>query len=173
MQIRRVLAVVAVLTLAVGALPIAAQKNDNKNQQPKRSKTEQQDVDLSVALVDRVIGGYPTRSELDDMVRWVAILATKGAGRRPTCPSPSVDKALAGKQVAYWHARGRRAPPPPRRRRPRTTRTPRRVSYPWERIAFTQVPDSGRDVARRGAEAGQIRAYITLKEKSTTEIKTR
>jgi hypothetical protein len=58
MQIRRVLVAAAVLTLVVGALPIEAQKNDkndNKNQ-PKRSKTEQQDVDLSVGLVDRVIG---------------------------------------------------------------------------------------------------------------------
>ena len=50
MQIRRLLAVVAALAFSVGALETAAQRNDNKNQ-PKRSKTEQQDVDLSVAMV--------------------------------------------------------------------------------------------------------------------------
>jgi len=41
--------------------------------------------------VDLVIGGYATRSDLDDMVRWVAILAkTCRVGSRPP---PDLDDA--------------------------------------------------------------------------------
>jgi hypothetical protein len=174
MQIRRVLAVVAVLTLAVGALPIAAQKNDNKNQQPKRSKTEQQDVDLSVSLVDRVIGGQMP-APADYMLTWESNHFTKGADGATYVPfTVVVDKALAGKQVAYYMRvveKGAPAPAPPDPKAKDDKNAPARPAYPWERISFTQVPDSGKMSRAVVLKPGEYEAYITLKEKSTAEIK--
>jgi hypothetical protein len=173
MQIRRVLAVVAVLTLAVGALPIAAQKNDNKNQ-PKRPKTEQQDVDLSVGLVDRVIGGQMP-APTDYTLTWESNHFTKGADGATYVPFTFVvDKALAGKQVAYYMRvveKGAPAPAAPDPKAKDDKNAPARPSYPWERISFTQVPDSGKMSRAVVLKPGEYEAYITLKEKSTAEIK--
>src|SRR5689334_11665497 len=101
MRIRRVLAAIAVLAFSVGTLPTAAQKNDNKNQ-PKRSKTEQQDVDLSVAMVDRVMqGALPAPT--DYTLTWESNHFTKGQDGATYTPfTIVVDKALAGKDVAYY-----------------------------------------------------------------------
>jgi len=180
MQIRRVLALVAVFTLAVGALPIAAQKNDNKNQQnqqPKRSKTEQQDVDLSVGLVDRVIGGQMP-APTDYTLTWESNHFTKGAEGQTYVPfTVVVDKALAGKQVAYYMRVVEKGTPPPAAPDPKAKdskdnkNVPARPSYAWERISFTQVPDSGKMSRAVVLKPGEYEAYITLKEKSTTEIK--
>jgi len=176
MQIRRVLALIAVLTLAVGAMPIAAQKNDNKNQ-PKRSKTEQQDVDLSVAVVDRVIGGQMP-APTDYTMTWESNHFTKGAEGQTYVPfTIVVDKALAGKQVAYYMRvvdKGAPVPaaaPPDPKAKVDKNAAPVRPSYPWERISFTQVPESGKMSRAVVLKPGEYEAYITLKEKSTTEIK--
>ena len=100
MQIRRALALTAVFTLVVGALPMAAQ-NDNKNQ-PKRSKAEQQDIDVSATLVDRVsTGQMPVPADLT--LTWEANHFTKGQEGQTYIPfTMSVDKTLASKQVAYY-----------------------------------------------------------------------
>jgi len=174
MQIRRVLALIAILTLSVGALPMAAQKNDTKNQPPKRSKTEQQDVDLSVGLVDRVIGGQMP-APTDYTLTWESNHFTKGADGQTYVPfTVVVDKALAGKQVAYYMRVVEKGAPPPAAPDPKAKdnkTAPARPSYPWERISFTQVPDSGRMSRAVVLKPGEYEAYITLKEKSTAEIK--
>ena len=106
MQIRRVLAALAVLAFSVGALEIAAQqKNDNKNQ-PKRSKTEQQDIDLTVAMVDRVIqGSMPAPA--DYTVAWESNHFTKGQdGQTYTPYTIVVDKSTVpvGTAARVQHA---------------------------------------------------------------------
>ena len=173
MQIRRILALIAVLTLVVGALPIAAQKNDNKNQ-PKRSKTEQQDVDLSVGLVDRVVGGQMP-APTDYTLTWESNHFTKGAEGQTYVPfTVVVDKALAGKQVAYYIRVVEKGTPPPAAPDPKAKdnkNAPARPSFPWERISFTQVPESGKLSRAVALKPGEYETYITLKEKSTTEIK--
>jgi len=176
MQIRRVLVAAAVLTLVVGALPIEAQKNDkndNKNQ-PKRSKTEQQDVDLSVGLVDRVIGGQMP-APTDYTLTWESNHFTKGADGATYVPfTVVVDKGLAGKQVAYYvrvAEKGAPAPAPPDPKAKDDKNAPVRPTYPWERISFTQVPESGKMSRAVVLKPGDYDVYIALKEKSTTEIK--
>jgi hypothetical protein len=173
MQIRRVLAVVAVLALSAGALETAAQKNDNKNQ-PKRSKTEQQDVDLSVAMVDRVVqGAMPAPA--DFTLTWEANHFTKGQeGLTYTPFTLVVDKALAGKQVAYYTRVVEKGAAPPAAPDPKAKddkNAPARPAYPWERISFTQVPDSGKMSRAFLLKPGDYDVYITLKEKATSEIK--
>lgn len=174
MSIRRVLAAVAVLAFSVGTLDIAAQKNDNKNQQPKRSKTEQQDVDLSVAMVDRVVqGALPAPA--DYTMTWESNHFTKGQDNSTYAPfTIVVDKALAGKQVAYYSRVVEKGAPPPAAPDPKAKEdknAPARPSYPWERITFTQVPESGRMSRAFVLKPGDYDVYITLKEKSTAEIK--
>jgi hypothetical protein len=173
MQIRRVLAVVAVLALSAGALETAAQKNDNKNQ-PKRSKTEQQDVDLSVAIVDRVVqAAMPAPT--DFTLTWESNHFTKGQEGLTYAPfTLVVDKALAGKQVAYYTRvveKGAAPPPAPDPKAKDNKNAPARPAFPWERISFTQVPESGRMSRAFLLKPGDYDVYITLKEKSTTEIK--
>jgi hypothetical protein len=174
MQIRRVLALIAVLALSVGALPTAAQKNDNKNQQPKRSKTEQQDVDLSVAMVDRVVqGAMPAPA--DYTLAWESNHFTKGQDGATYSPfTLVVDKGLAGKQVAFYARVVEKGAAPPAAPDPKAKdnkNAPVRPAYPWERISFTQVPDSGKMSRAFVLKPGDYDVFITLKEKSTTEIK--
>ena len=173
MKIRRVLAVVAVLAFSVGALETAAQKNDNKNQ-PKRSKTEQQDVDLSVSMVDRVIqGALPAPA--DYTLAWESNHFTKGQDGATYVPfTMVVDKALAGKQVAYYVRvvpKGAPPPPMPDPKAKDNKNAPARPDYPWERITFATVPESGKMMRAFLLQPGEYDTYITLKEKSTAEIK--
>src|SRR5688572_1724245 len=173
MQIRRVLAIVAVLALSAGALETAAQKKDDKNQ-PKRSKIEQQDVDLSVAMLDRIIQGAQP-APTDFTLAWEANHSTKGQDGQTYVPfTMLVDKALAGKQVAFYVRVVEKGAPPPALPDPKAKdekNAPVRPTYPWERISFTGVPDSGKMSRAFLLKPGEYDAYITLKEKSTTEIK--
>jgi hypothetical protein len=173
MKIRRVLAAVAVLAFSVGTLETAAQKNDNKNQ-PKRSKTEQQDVDLSVSMVDRVIqGALPAPT--DYTLAWESNHFTKGQDGATYVPfTMVVDKALAGKDVAYYVRVVEKGAPPPPMPDPKAKdnkNAPARPNYPWERITFAKVPDSGKMSRAFLLPPGDYDTYITLKEKSTAEIK--
>jgi hypothetical protein len=178
MQIRRVLALIAILALSVGALSTAAQaqKNDNKNQpnQPKRSKTEQQDVDLSVAMVDRVLQGAQP-APTDYTLTWESNHSTKGQEGQTYLPyTLVVDKALAGKQVAFYTRVIEKGAAPPALPDPKAKDSkapPARPSYPWERITFAQVPDSGKMSRAFVLKPGDYDVYFTLKEKSTAEIK--
>ena len=176
MQTRRVLAVVAVLALSVGALSTAAQKNDNKNQpnQPKRSKIDQQDVDLSVAMVDRIIQGAQP-APTDFTLAWESNHFTKGQDGATYVPyTIAVDKGLAGKQVAFYTRvveKGAPAPALPDPKAKDNKNAPVRPSYPWERISFTQVPESGKMSRAFILKPGEYDVYISLKEKSTAEIK--
>jgi hypothetical protein len=174
MHKRRVLAAVAVLAISVGALQSAAQqKNDNKNQ-PKRSKTEQQDIDLTVAMVDRVIqGSLPAPT--DYTVSWESNHFTKGQeGQTYTPYTLVVDKALAGKQVAFYTRvveKGAPAPAAPDPKAKDDKNAPARPSYPWERILFIQVPESGKVSRAFVLKPGDYDVYLTMKEKATAEIK--
>ena len=172
MQIRRVLAVVAALALSVGALETAAQKNDNKNQ-PKRSKVEQQDVDISVAMLDRVLQGAQP-APTDYTLAWEANHFTKGQDGLTYVPfTMIVDKALAAKQVAFYVRVVEKGAPAPAAPDPKAKddKAPARPNYPWERISFTQVPESGKMSRAFILKPGEYDAYIMLKEKATAEIK--
>ena len=174
MQIRRALALTAVFTLVVGALPMAAQ-NDNKNQ-PKRSKAEQQDIDVSAAVVDRVsTGQMPVPADI--ALTWEANHFTKGQEGQTYIPfTLIVDKTLASKQVAYYVRVVEKgtpavAPEPDPKDKKAAAAAPARPIYPWERISFTQVPASGKMSRALVLKPGEYDAYIVIKEKFDKEVK--
>ena len=174
MEIRRILALTAVFAFVVGALPMAAQKNDNKNQ-PKRSKAEQQDVDVSVAVVDRV-GTAQMPAPADLTLTWDFNHFTKGQEGQTYVPfTLTVDKSLASKQVAYYvRVVEKGAPvaaPAPDPKDKDAKAPPARPSYPWERISFTQVPASGKMSRALVLKPGEYDAYFVIKEKYTAEVK--
>ena len=173
MQIRRVLALIAVFALVVTSLPVAAQ-NDNKNQ-PKRSKAEQQDIDVSAHLVDRVSSGE-LPAPTDFTLTWESNHFTKGQEGLTYIPfTMVVDKKLASKQVAYYvrivekGAPAVAAAPDPKDKG--KTAAPARPTYPWERVSFTQVPASGKMSRAFVLKPGEYDAYIVIKEKFEKEVK--
>jgi hypothetical protein len=85
-----------------------------------------------------------------------------------------VDKGLAAKQVAFYTRVVEKGAPPPAMPDPKAKDSkdaPVRPSYPWERISFTQVPESGKMSRAFVLKPGEYDVYVALKEKSTTEIK--
>ena len=173
MQNRRVLALIAVFAFVVTSLPMAAQ-NDNKNQ-PKRSKAEQQDIDVSAHLVDRVSSGeMPAPADLT--LTWESNHFTKGQEGLTYIPfTILVDKTLASKQVAYYvrivdkGAAPVAAAPDPKDKG--KTAPPVRPTYPWERVSFTQVPATGKMSRAFVLKPGEYDAYIVIKEKFEKEVK--
>jgi len=176
MQIRRILVLTAVFAFVVGALPMAAQKNDNKNQPPKRSKAEQQDVDVTVAVVDRV-GTAQMPAPADLALTWDFNHFTKGQEGQTYVPfTLTVDKTLASKQVAYYVRVVEKgaplvAPAPDPKAKDAKEAAPARPNFPWERISFTQVPASGKMSRALVLKPGEYDAYFVIKEKYTAEVK--
>ena len=174
MEIRRVLALTAVFALVVSTLPIGAQ-GDNKNQPPKRSKPEQQDIDVSAAVVDRVSSGEMP-APADFVLTWDANHFTKGQEGSTYVPfTLTVDKSLVSKPVAYYvRVVEKGAPavaPAPDPKDKGKAAPPARPVYPWERISFTQVPATGKMSRALVLKPGAYDAYIVIKEKYDKEVK--
>ena len=103
MRIRRVLAIAVALAFAISAVPVVAQKKDDKKP-PKRSKAEQADVETLVKLVDGVAGGTQP-APTDVAITWEYNHYVKGQEGVTYIPfTLSVDRSkLAGKgEVAYY-----------------------------------------------------------------------
>ncbi len=176
MQIRRALALTALLTLAAGVLPLVAQKNDSKNQPPKRSKAEQQDVETLVRLVDAVSTGQQP-APADYTLAWDSNHFVKGQDGITYVPfTISVDKALASKQVVFYvrivekgAAMPVAAAPDPKDKDKKNQQVLARPVYPWDNIVFTQVPETGKMSRAIALKPGEYDAYITIKEKGTEQ----
>ena len=174
MQIRRVLALIVVFAFVVTSLPMAAQ-TDNKSQ-PKRSKAEQQDIDVSAHLVDRVSSGeMPAPADLT--LTWESNHFTKGQEGLTYVPfTMVVDKTLASKQVAYYVRIVEKGTPavaaaPDPKDKGKPAAAPVRPTYPWERVSFTQVPATGKMSRAFVLKPGEYDAYIVIKEKFEKEVK--
>lgn len=178
MQIRGVLALTAALMVGLIALPLAAQ--DKKNQPPKRSKAEQQDVETLVRLVDGVsTATQPAPSDMS--IAWESNHFVKGQDGVTYLPfTLVVDPALKSKQVAFYvRVVNKGAPmpvaaPPPAdpkdKDKDKKNAVPVRPSFPWDNIAFTQVPDNGKMSRAIALKPGDYDAYISIKEKGV-EVK--
>jgi hypothetical protein len=125
-------------------------------------------------MVDRIVQGAQP-APTDYTLTWESSHSTKGQEGQTYVPyTIVVDKALAGKQVAFYTRVVEKGAPPPAAPDPKAKdnkNAPVRPSYPWERITFTQVPDSGKMSRAFVLKPGDYDVYIALKEKSTTEIK--
>jgi hypothetical protein len=174
MQIRRALALTALLILAAGVLPLVAQKTDPKNQ-PKRSKAEQQDVETLLRLVDAVSTGQQP-APADYTLAWDSNHFVKGQDGVTYVPfTLSVDKALASKPIAlYIHVveKGAAAPVAPvadPKDKDKKNLPVARPVYPWDSIVFTQVPETGKMSRAIALKPGDYEAYITIKEKGVEQ----
>jgi hypothetical protein len=89
----------------------------------------------------------------------------------------TVDKALASKQVAFYVrvvSKGAALAPavaPDPKDKDKKNQPVARPMYPWDNIAFTQVPEAGKMSRAIALKPGEYDAYITIKEKATAEIK--
>jgi hypothetical protein len=110
----------------------------------------------------------------DFTLAWESNLFSKGQDGATYAPFTFlVDKALAGKDVAFYTRVVEKGAPPPAAPDPKAkdNKNAVRPSYPWERITFTQVPASGKMSRAFVLKPGDYDVYIALKEKSTAEIK--
>jgi hypothetical protein len=111
----------------------------------------------------------------DYTLAWESNHFTKGQDGSTYVPfTMVVDKMLAGKQVAYYVRvvpKGAPPPPMPDPKAKDAKNAPARPEYPWERITFATVPESGKMMRAFLLKPGEYDTYITLKEKSTAEIK--
>jgi len=149
MRIRRVLAIAVALAFAISAVPVVAQKKDDKKP-PKRSKAEQADVETLVKLVDGVAGGTQP-APTDVAITWEYNHYVKGQEGVTYIPfTLSVDRSkLAGKgEVAYYvRVVPKGAPaaaPAASKDAPKDAKAPARPDYPWDNINFIEVPASGK-----------------------------
>jgi hypothetical protein len=173
MQIRRVLAAVAVLAFSVVPWRRGARRTTTRTS-PKRSKTEQQDVDLSVAMVDRVIqGAMPAPA--DYTLTWESNHFTKGQDGQTYIAVHD-----RGGQGARREAGGllrrvvEKGAPPPAAPDPKAKDDKNAPGAPELPVGAHHVHAGarlGQDVARVRLKPGDYDVYITLKEKSTAEIK--
>jgi hypothetical protein len=178
MNIRRVLAVCLALTLATSAAPAFAQQIKTDNKQPKRSKTEQSDIDTLLKAVDSASTGAAAPSDI--AITWRSNDFVKGQGGSTYIPfTMVVDRnALAKPTIALYiraidknaaaptpppaaqgkdsKDKGKPAPPPP-------------IRYPWDTINFIDVPQDGRMSRAIQLPAGDYDLFIAVKEKATDE----
>jgi len=173
MRIRRVLAIAVALAFAISAVPVEAQKKDDKKP-PKRSKAEQADVETLVKLVDGVAGGTQP-APTDVAITWDYNHYVKGQEGVTYIPfTLSVDRSkLAGKgEVAYYvrvvpkGVPATPAAPAAASKDNKDAKAPARPDYPWDNINFIEVPASGKVTRAIQLKSGEYEAFVAIKEKS-------
>ena len=160
---RQVVACVAAVALLVIASPTLAQPppqpgGDNKNQQPKRSKQEQAEIEQIVKVVDGVMAGQPAPSDIQITL---TPFFMKSQEQRTFVPfvlnvtgAPATDTAL------YVRVVNPAAQPDPKTKK---------VEYPWDDIHFltaAQVSATQGKINRVFmAPPGTYDVYIAMKER--------
>jgi len=177
MHIRRVLAFCVVLTLATSAAPSFAQQIKTDNKQPKRSKTEQADVEALVRAVDATAAGQAT--PMDIPVTWRANDFVKGQGGSTYVPfTVTIDRSALAKPTAALYIRvmekGQAPPPPPAqgkdsKDKDKSKQPAPAIRYPWDSVHFVDIPQDGLMSRAIQLPAGDYDLFIAVKEKSTDE----
>jgi hypothetical protein len=180
MHIRRVIALSVVLTFAVSALPVLAQRNNNQRQ-PQRSKLEVQDIETLVRLVDAVgTGQQPAPTDIP--IVWESNHFVKGQGGITYLPyTLLVDRTKVASPGVAMYVRvvdknQPAAPPAPAANEANKGKNdkneqaaPVRPSYAWDNIQFIEIPSEGKLSRAVALKAGQYVAYIVIKEKATDQ----
>jgi hypothetical protein len=168
---RRVIALAAAFAIATAAPTAFAEQRGGKEQQPKRSKQEQVEIDQLVKTVDGVMAGQPAPSDIQMSLHPYFL---KSQEQRTFVPfvlevtgAPATDAAL------YVRVVNPSAEPDPKTKR---------MEYPWDDIHFltaAQMSSSNGRLSRVFmAPPGTYDVYIAMKErvpekgpKPTTEPK--
>jgi hypothetical protein len=155
MVIRRVVTVAAAIAVSVS---LAVAQQAPKQQQKKRSKQEQAEIEAIVKLVDGVMAGQPSPS---DVQMTVIPYFLKSAENRTFVPFVLELKGAPAADVAmYVRLVNPAAQPDPKTKK---------VEYPWDDIHFvpaTQVAGAAPRLNRvLMAPAGSYHLYIALRER--------
>jgi len=155
---RRVIALAAAFAIATAAPTAFAEQRGGKEQQPKRSKQEQVEIDQLVKTVDGVMAGQPAPGDIQMSLHPYFL---KSQEQRTFVPfvlevtgAPATDAAL------YVRVVNPSAEPDPKTKR---------VEYPWDDIHFltaAQVTSSNGRLSRVFmAPPGTYDVYIAMKER--------
>jgi hypothetical protein len=157
---RRVIALVAAVAFAtVASTAFAEQRGgDNKNQQPKRSKQEQAEIEQLVKLVDGVMAGQPAPG---DIQMSLTPFFLKSQEQRTFVPfvlnvtgAPNADAAL------YVRVVNPAAQPDPKTKK---------IEYPWDDIHFIPADKVAASQGKLNrvfmAAPGTYDVYIAMKER--------
>jgi hypothetical protein len=177
MKIRRVLALVAAVTIVATSAPLFAQRNNNNNnQRPQRNKTEQADVEALVRMVDGVAAGAQ-QAPTDVPIAWETNHFVKGQDGITYLPfTLNIDRSrLSKSDVAFYVRVVSKAPPAPapapaaEAKGDNKNQPPPRPTYPWDNISFIEIPSSGKLSRAIALRPGEYEAFIAIKEKGTDQ----
>jgi hypothetical protein len=155
---RRVIALAAAFAIATAAPTAFAEQRGGKEQQPKRSKQEQVEIDQLVKTVDGVMAGQPAPSDIQMSLHPYFL---KSQEQRTFVPfvlevtgAPAADAAL------YVRVVNPSAEPDPKTKR---------VEYPWDDIHFLTAAQVSASNGRLNrvfmAPPGTYDVYIAMKER--------
>ena len=155
-MVRRVIALAAAFVVATTVSAAFAEQRGSQDQQPKRSKQEQAEIEQLVKLVDGVMAGQPAPS---DIQMSLTPFFLKSQEQRTFVPfvlevtnPPTTEAAL------YVRVVNPSAEPDPKTKR---------VEYPWDDIHFLSADKAAQNRISRVfmAPPGTYDVYIAMKER--------
>jgi hypothetical protein len=178
MQIRRVLTLCAALAWAGSLSPALLAQNtqsnqNNRQQEPRRSKQEQQDIEALVKLVDGASKGQAAPSDVP--LTWESNHFVRGADGTTYVPfTLAVDRSkLAAPGIAMYvrvvSKEAAAAAPEAganNNDRNRNQNDNDRVTYPWDNVHFLDVPADGKVQRAFAVKPGNYEMFIAVKEKT-------
>jgi hypothetical protein len=162
MQIRRVLTLcVAAAWLATMSPVLLAQNNNQKREEPKRTKHEQQDIEALVKMVDAVSAGQPAPTGVT--ITWDSNHFVRGADGSTYVPfTLDVDGLSAPGAAVYVRVVSKDAAPAPAQDNNRDRN--QRATYAWDDIHFVQVPADGKIQRAVALKPGNYEVFIAAKD---------
>ena len=176
MRIRRVLALVAAVAFVVTSAPLLAQRNNNNESRPQRSKAEQADVETLVRLVDGVAGGFqPAPTDVPDHVGEQPLREGPGRHHLPAVHAErstgrswrKAERGVLRPRRRQDPGRAAAAPPQPKAKGDAKNQPPPRPVYPWDNLTFIEIPANGKLSRAIALKPGEYEAFIAIKEKGT------
>jgi hypothetical protein len=173
MRIRRVAALVAVVAFAFAIAPLSAQRNNDNNKRPQRSKAEQADLEALVRMVDGVSGGVQ-QAPADVPITWEGNHFVKGQDGITYLPfTLNVDRTKLSKSDVAFYVRvvnktpAAPAPAAAEAKGDQKNQPPPRPTYPWDNLTFIEIPANGKLSRAIALKPGEYEAFISIKEKGT------
>jgi hypothetical protein len=192
MHSRRGLALVVALFVAGTFVAAQNVQQDEK----KRNKQEQQDIETLAALVDSAAAGLPVNGDLpakvtltvskdapvsipeagagDIPIKWESSHFVKGQDGKTYIPfTLKLDPALKGKSLSmYVRAVDKKAAAAtPTATSGRDKNDKKKIEPAWENAHFLEVPESGTVSRAMAVSGGEYELFIGLKEKNTGDRK--
>jgi hypothetical protein len=171
MQIRRVLTFCVALAWVGTAAPTLLAQNTQNNQQEKRSRQEQQDIEALVKLVDGVGTGQPAPADVPIM--WESNHFVRGADGTTYVPFTVVidrSKLVAPGVAMYVRIVSKDAAPAPapatNKPNQNQNQNQNQRTYPWDNVHFLDVPADGKVQRAFAVKPGNYEVFIAAKERT-------